>query len=224
MKSYYSDYLNSNRLRECYETAPARTQQFLEAEIDFVLSEINNNDTVLDLGCGYGRVAIRLVEKAHKVIGIDISEKNIELAKKIMPKNENCDFFIMDAINLKFPNDHFDKVFCLQNGISAFKVSPEELIKESIRVTKRGGSAFFSTYSPKFWKDRLEWFEVQARQKLIGEIDYDLTKNGTIVCKDGFKAVTYSEEEFLELASNFNVTTSIIEIDNSSLFCKMTLN
>ncbi len=224
MKNYYSEKLNSNSLQKCYETAPSRIKQFLEAEIDFVLSEINNTDTILDLGCGYGRVAIKLVKKAQKVVGIDISKKNIELAKKIMYDHKNCELFIMDASKLKFPNNYFDKVFCLQNGISAFKVNPIELIKESIRVTKKGGSVFFSTYSPKFWKDRIEWFEIQARENLIGEIDYNLTKNGTIVCKDGFKAITYSEEELLELASNFNVKTSIIEIDNSSLFCKMTIN
>lgn len=56
---------------------------------------------------------------------------------------------------------------------------------------------------------------------LIGEIDYKLTKNGAIICKDGFKATTYSMQEFLELASNFNVQTTIHEIDNSSIFCKM---
>ena len=141
-----------------------------------------------------------------------------------MVNNENCEFYTMDAIDLKFPNNYFDKVLCLQNGISAFKVNPIELIEESIRVTKKGGTILFSTYSEKFWKDRLEWFQIQSDQNLIGEIDYELTKNGIIICKDGFKAITYSEKELLELASNFNVQISIIEIDNSSLFCKMTLN
>jgi hypothetical protein len=90
-----------------------------------------------------------------------------------------------------------------------------------LRVTKKGGILLFSSYSSKFWNDRLNWFEVQAKHGLIGEIDFDLTKDGMIVCKDGFTAITYSEQNFFDLASNFKVETSIFEIDNSSLFCEM---
>ncbi len=224
MKNYYSDLLNSNKLQQCYKIAPARVKQFLEAEIEFVLTEIKKTDTVLDLGCGYGRVTIRLLEKAKKVIGIDISKDNIEFANNITENNTNCEFYTMDAADLKFPGNYFDTVICVQNGISAFKLDPIKLMKESIRVTKKGGTVLFSTYSEKFWNNRLEWFKIQSEHNLIGEIDYDLTKNGVIICKDGFKAITYSKEELYTLASNFNVQTTIHEIDNSSIFCKMEVN
>jgi SAM-dependent methyltransferase len=77
MKNYDSNLLNSNNLRKCYEIAPVRVIQFLEAEISFVLNKISQNDVVLNLGWGYGRVSIRLLEKAKKVVGIDISKENI---------------------------------------------------------------------------------------------------------------------------------------------------
>jgi len=224
MTNYYSNLLNSNKLEKCYKLAPVRVKQFLEAEIAFVLNKISKNDKVLDLGCGYGRVAIRLLEKAKKIVGIDISKDNIQLAKKIVGNNENCEFYTMDAINLKFVDNFFDTVICIQNGVSAFKVNPLRLIKESIRVTRKGGTVLFSSYSEKFWDYRLKWFQIQAEHKLIGEIDYSLTENGVIVCKDGFKAITYSGQEFLELASNFNVKTTIHEIDDSSVFCVMVVN
>lgn len=224
MTNYYSNLLNSNKLQRCYEIAPVRVKQFLEAEIAFVLNGVSQNDKILDLGCGYGRVAIRLLEKAKKVIGIDISKDNIHLAKKNVGNNENCEFYKMNAIDLKFADNFFDTVICVQNGISAFNVNPLKLMKESIRVTRKGGTVLFSTYSEKFWEYRLKWFQIQAEQRLIGEIDYRLTKNGVIVCKDGFKAITYSGQKLLELASDFNVQTTIHEIDNSSVFCKMEVN
>nr|NQU94204.1 class I SAM-dependent methyltransferase [Bacteroidota bacterium] len=224
MTNYYSNLLNANKLQRCYEVAPARVKQFLEAEIDFVLNKISRNDAVLDLGCGYGRVAIRLSEKAKKVVGIDISKDNIQLAKQIIRANENCEFYTMDAIDLKFDDNSFDTVICVQNGISAFKVNPLNLIKESIRVARKGGTVLFSSYSDKFWDQRLQWFQIQAENGLIGEIDDSITKNGVIICKDGFKAITYSGQEFLELASNFDVQATIHEIDNSSVFCEMVVN
>jgi len=221
MTNYYSNLLNSNNLQKCYEVAPERVVQFLEAEISFVLSKINNNDEVLDLGCGYGRVAIRLLNKAKRVVGIDISKDNILLAKEIVGNIEHGEFHIMDAAELKFKDNTFDKVICVQNGISAFKVNPLKLIKEALRVTRVGGTVLFSSYSASFWDERLRWFQIQADNGLIGEIDYEHTGNGIIVCKDGFKAITYSGQEFLELAYNFNIQTKIHEVDNSSVFCEM---
>ena len=224
MTNYYSNLLNSNNLQRCYEIAPKRVKQFLEAEIVFVLNKTSQNDIVLDLGCGYGRVAIRLLEKAKKVVGIDISKDNIYLTKEIVGIKENCEFYTMDAIDLKFADNIFDMVICVQNGISAFKVDPLRLFKESIRVTSKGGTVLFSTYSENFWDNRLKWFQIQAEHKLIGEIDYKQTKNGVIVCKDGFRAITYSEQELIEFASHFNVQITIHEIDNSCVFCEMVVN
>jgi 2-polyprenyl-6-hydroxyphenyl methylase/3-demethylubiquinone-9 3-methyltransferase len=67
----------------------------------------------------------------------------------------------------------------------------------------------------------LEWFEVQAKDGLLGEIDYNKTGNGEIVCKDGFKATTYSPEELAGIARKLNLIFEIYEIDSSSLFLKI---
>ena len=101
MSNYYSKQLNSSKLQKCYEVAPARIKQFLEAEIKFVLDKINPNDKVLDLGCGYGRVAIKLLKKTNNVIGIDISKENIKLAKEITSNQKTAQFYEMNAIDLK---------------------------------------------------------------------------------------------------------------------------
>lgn len=73
-----------------------------------------------------------------------------------------------------------------------------------------------SNYSEKFWDHRLEWFRLQSEAELLGEIDYDKTRNGMIVCKDEFTAKTVSLDQFLTLTSGLNV-----EVDESSVFCEM---
>ena len=125
----------------------------------------------------------------------------------------------MDATRLEFKDSSFDAVVCIQNGISAFQTDKLKLIKESIRVSKPGGIILFSSYLEKFWDERLKWFELQAEKELIGEIDYSKTKNGTIVCKDGFSAGTVGATEFKALVSEIkNIRTKVSEIDNSSIF------
>jgi len=195
----------------------------IEAEILHVLSKVNRSTSLLDLGCGYGRVAVRLSDKAGKVTGIDISEDNIELAKEICSERSNMEFHVMDAADLKFYDDFFDLVICIQNGISAFKSDPEKLISEAVRVTKNGGSVLFSSYSEKIWETRLEWFRIQADLGLIGEIDHTKTKNGNIVCKDGFTATTYTGKDFMDLASKLDLKAKVYEVDESSVFCEINL-
>jgi len=221
MKNYYSEKLNSNKLKRCYDVAPVRVKQFLEEEIVFVLKKISKNDVVLDLGCGYGRVSARLIEKAGRVVGIDISKENIRLANDQYRFTGSIDYHVMDASDLKFPNDFFDVTICVQNGISAFKIDPKRLVGEALRVTKKTGIVLVSSYDENFWDERLKWFQIQAAEGLIGEIDDNLTREGITVCKDGFRAITFSENDFIDLASNFDVDTNIYKVDDSSVFCEM---
>jgi 2-polyprenyl-6-hydroxyphenyl methylase/3-demethylubiquinone-9 3-methyltransferase len=65
----------------------------------------------------------------------------------------------------------------------------------------------------------MEWFRIQAEHGLLGEIDYDTTGSGVIVCKDGFRAETVGTDEFLSLARGADVNFRITEVDGSSLFC-----
>jgi ubiquinone/menaquinone biosynthesis C-methylase UbiE len=222
MNGYYSDKLSAERLKKCYAIAPTRVQQYLKAESDHVLKKIKQGDLLLDLGSGYGRTMIEFARKAGFVIGIDTSRPSLLLGKKWCRDVSNCLFLEMDASHLLFLNETFDVVICIQNGISAFKVDERQLINEAIRVTRPGGTVLFSTYSDKFWKERLHWFELQAQAGLLGEIDYEKTGNGVIVCKDGFMATTVSKDKFLALTSGLKVDVKIEEVDESSLFCEMT--
>ena len=69
----------------------------------------------------------------------------------------------------------------------------------------------------------MQWFQAQAEYGLLGEIDEEKTGNGNIVCKDGFTATTVSQQEFLELTSGLHVSAQIREIDNSTIFCVMSV-
>jgi len=223
MTSYYEEKLAAERLKQCYEIAPPRVQQYLEAEIAHVLEKIHTWDTVLELGCGYGRILPSLAQKAGTVIGIDTSLASLAMASQMLVNISNCHLADMDAVRLAFHGRVFDCVICIQNGISAFHADQQALIRESVRVTKPGGIVLYSSYSDKFWEERLRWFHIQSGAGLLGEIDNERTGGGVIVCKDGFTATTVRSDEFLALTSGMNHEVRIIEVDESSLFCEMTI-
>lgn len=217
--SYYADRLSAERLRRCYEIAPLPVQRYLKSEIDFVLRYVRSQHSVLELGCGYGRALSPIARPAGRAVGIDISVGSLEMALDVTGGPPRCHLVAMDAGKLAFAGQSFDVVFCLQNGIAVFGIDRNALFGEALRVTKQGGTVLFSSYSERFWPERLEWFRQQAAHGLVGEIDEDATGDGVIVCKDGFRAETVGRDEFARLAASAGVRCEITEVDGSSLFC-----
>ncbi|UCG33461.1 MAG: class I SAM-dependent methyltransferase [Phycisphaerales bacterium] len=222
MPGYYDDKLAAERLRQCYEIAPPRVRQYLEAEVQHVLARICPGDRVLELGCGYGRVLLRLAGAAGLATGIDTSAASIAMGQRCLRAHSNCRLAVMDAVVLAFCEASFDAVVCIQNGISAFQVDRRMLMGEALRVTRPEGVVLFSSYAAGFWDARLEWFELQAAHGLLGELDRERTRDGVIVCKDGFRATTVGPEEFAALATSLGARAVIEEVDGSSVFCELT--
>lgn len=223
MGDYYAKKLSGERLQRVYDIAGPRVRQYLEAEINHVLKRLKPSDHVLELGCGYGRVTIRLASTAAQVVGIDNASGSLSLARRLDSRN-TCTFSQMDAIDLQFEDETFDVVVCAQNGICAFAVDPVQLILEVLRVVRPGGLALFSSYADSFWPHRLAWFESQAAKGLLGAIDYAHCTNGVIACHDGFRSGRMTPEDFRGVCKKAGVREehfSITEVDASSLFCEI---
>lgn len=98
-------------------------------------------ERVLDVGCGVGQVVARLTEAGYEAYGVDVSEPNIERARKF---SERCQFY--DGRKLPFPDEHFASVGAL--NVLEHVEEPEAFIKEVVRVTQTGGRIVLS--SPNF--------------------------------------------------------------------------
>jgi len=220
MPGYYTERLAAERLRACYDLAPPRIKAYLDAEIEFVLSRTTHCMLALELGCGYGRVLQCLLPRVRMAFGIDTSPSSLRMALKYLGCKPSVILACMDSAQMGLRDRTFDLTICIQNGICAFAVDQQQLVREAIRVTRSGGLVMFSSYTSQFWKHRLEWFEIQSAHHLIGEIDYQATGSGTIVCKDGFRATTAHRVTFERLAARLGVTPRITEVDASSLFCE----
>jgi 2-polyprenyl-6-hydroxyphenyl methylase/3-demethylubiquinone-9 3-methyltransferase len=218
---YYAERLAGERLRACYQAAPPRVAQYLEAEIEHALACTRPAQLVLELGCGYGRILERIAPRVRGVVGIDTARESLRLARSLLRALPGLRLAAMDAARLGLRDRAFDLTLCLQNGISAFAVDPLALAREAVRVTRPGGAVLLSSYAARFWPERLAWFEAQAARGLIGEIDRAATGDGVIVCKDGFRATTVGPDGFARLAQQLGLAARIDEVDGSSLFCRL---
>ena len=221
MPSYYSTTLSAERLRSCYDLATPAVRRYLAAEVAFVRRRCHGRARALELGCGYGRVLRMLAGSVSMLLGIDTSFASVAMAREYLSGVDGVAVAVMDAIRLGFPSGSFDLVCCVQNGISAFHVDQRALVREAVRVTRRGGTVLFSSYADEFWEDRLEWFRIQARHGLLGEIDEVATGGGVIVTTDGFTATTVSAEQFRDLTRGLGRSTNVVTVAGSSVFCEI---
>ena len=75
-------------------------KHYLTKYHEFFIDRITNGESVLDIGCGNGSVAIDIASKHKKslIIGVDINEKNIKVANKIKETKflKNINFICSD--------------------------------------------------------------------------------------------------------------------------------
>lgn len=94
---------------------------------------------LLDVATGTGQQAFAFAEKAREVVGIDLSEAMLRIARR---KNRfpNVSFQQADAAELPFEDDSFD-ASCVSFALHEMPNSVRErVVREMARVTKPGGS------------------------------------------------------------------------------------
>lgn len=101
-----------------------------------------NDKSVLDLGCGVGRITEYMANDFKKVHALDLSEEMIESAKKRVIGKKNVEFHIGNGNSIPLEKQNVDLVFSYQT----FQHLPNEsLIKDYLeeicRVLKPGGVA-----------------------------------------------------------------------------------
>ncbi|HEX9295041.1 MAG TPA: methyltransferase domain-containing protein [Polyangiaceae bacterium] len=109
------------------------------------LAGTNSRSRVLDVATGTGSQAIAFAKSAGEVVGIDLSEAMLRIARK---KNRaaNLKFQRADATELPFEDESFD-IACVSFALHEMPDSVRErAVKEVVRVTKPNGTIVVVDY------------------------------------------------------------------------------
>jgi ubiquinone/menaquinone biosynthesis C-methylase UbiE len=101
--------------------------------------------TVLDVATGTGAQALAFADSACKVVGIDLSDAMLRMARRKNPP-PNVSFQKGDAANLPFENGSFDAA-CVSFALHEMPSSVRErVVREMARVTRPGGTIIVVDY------------------------------------------------------------------------------
>lgn len=106
------------------------------------LANLQNGETVLDLGSGGGidvLISAKFVGETGKVYGLDMTDEMLELAKRNKEKNgaKNVEFIKGYIEDIPLPDESVDVI--TSNCVINLSENKEIALKEAFRVLKKGG-------------------------------------------------------------------------------------
>lgn len=160
---------------------------------------------VLDLGCGSGWLSVYLARQGFEVLGVDVSEQAVNLAKTwALQEDLKIGFDVADAAQLNYDDGSFDAV--VANSIfEHFPLEQARALADKVFSLLKEGGVFVGCF------DKVGG----------GPGEYYSLPDGTHVYTDkarkGMLLRCYSQDELAELFQNFNGVIAD-EVDAGSTF------
>lgn len=151
------------------------------ALLDEFMKPLEPNAKELDAGCGAGIPVAKILSEQFDIIGVDFSEKQIELAKKNVP---DATFICQDLTQLDFPENHFGGICSYYAIIHIPREEHRRLLENLYRMLKPGGVALLclgaddliNDVEEDFHGKRMYWshFDALTYEAMLTKINFSL--------------------------------------------------
>jgi SAM-dependent methyltransferase len=105
--------------------ALAASGQDVHGEATFCASLVPRGATVLDAGCGTGRLAIRLAELGYSCVGIDIDQAMLDVARR---SSTDVEWHLLDLVDVGSIQQSFDLVVAAGNVVPLLAAGTEPAV------------------------------------------------------------------------------------------------
>ncbi len=165
---------------------------------DRIFGEIKNiiqpNSKVIDVGCGTGRFSFFIADKVEKIVGIDLSKRNIETANQTLSKKPNSKISFIhttlsDLISQKHNYDYAVMTYVIH------EVNPDErvqLLNDMAQIADKIIIGDYLASSKKgFWNFLNEVVEFLAGNEHYSNYKHFIANNGlqSLVNRAGLKVL-----------------------------------
>ncbi|MBT3419219.1 MAG: class I SAM-dependent methyltransferase [Candidatus Magasanikbacteria bacterium] len=195
------DYRYVLQNKEAYDAVShlfSSTRDYLWDDLKKLGRFIKNGDTILDVGCGNGRLSMLFSDKDISYTGVDQSENLITLARS---RYEDKTFVVEDICTLSFLDNSFDALYAVAVICHIPPQLQKQVIKEMFRVLRPGGCFIMTN-----WNAFNGWVQDKVTK---GKYTTEDQKNFIVPWRNGPGEILakryyygYSLEELNDLASS----------------------
>jgi ubiquinone/menaquinone biosynthesis C-methylase UbiE len=150
---------------------------------DIIAKEfVKQSDSVLDVGCGSGRLAELFINRLINYTGIDFSSRLLDEARKRLGSIKHIDFLSMDMRSLVFPDESFNVVFMIASLHHLKSEDHEKALLQAYRVLKPGGYILMTNFN--LWKFSLKektWWRYKLAHILGKSAGSGIKINRTVI-------------------------------------------
>jgi SAM-dependent methyltransferase len=176
-------------------TAPSE-QYYAEVYLHFIRNDLRTHFgskkiSILDAGCGQGRISLPLADDGHTVTGLDISADSIDKAQRYAQKcGLNIEYHISDlnALDQAKPDREYDCIICLE--VLYMSKDPWKIIRFFLKHLKRDGLLIVSLRTRYYYQLQ------SVHNKRLNDAVFDPANDGGVVNGLYFNWIT--KEKWIE--------------------------
>jgi len=162
-------------------------------------------ERVLDMGCGWGTFCWALGPRVSEIVGVDFSQKSIELCEARLARTpiEGVSFLHADARNTGLEAESFDLVIGADLVEHLYPEDSEAMVAEAFRVLKKRGRLSLWTPHRGHFLEMLKARNILLRRD-VSHVDYkSMERLKTMVANEGFvvERAYYAESHVIGLRS-----------------------
>jgi SAM-dependent methyltransferase len=176
--------LAADALANYFDSIGPRQQ---DVDLAFKLAGNPKDARVLELGCGNGRDAAIIAAKSHWYVGLDSSDRLINIANQKLHE-PGVDFEVSDIVNDDFPRN-VDIIFAFASLLHLSKEEVASVMKKAQATLRPGGIFYISL------KERSNYSSEIKRDEHGERLFYFY--NSSLVCElagDGFELAALNRE------------------------------
>jgi ubiquinone/menaquinone biosynthesis C-methylase UbiE len=144
---YYDEQTRSLEPEIDYSLTPRTSLRRYRIQKVLQIYTPKKDETVLDIGCGWGTFCFAIAPLCKEITGLDFSKKSIALCKKLLKKHKykNVKFVYADAQNTGLKSESFDVIVSAEFFEHLYPKTFEKVLDECRRLLKRGGKLIIWT-------------------------------------------------------------------------------
>lgn len=171
-----------DRVAEQYLATKDPDDPIALSALEEMVRELPSGAPVLDLGCGAGIPATRwLAGRYFAVTGVDLSERQLDLARNLVPE---ATFLKADMTDLEFGPGNFDAIVAFHSIIHVPREEHPVLLEKIHRWLKPGGLFLATLTVTDFEGEDGDWEGWGAPMRWS---HYDAETNVTMLRQSGFQ-------------------------------------